>query len=40
VDFRVTTNGGHTGFIAGSFPWRCEYWAEEALINWLAGHAK
>jgi len=40
VEFRITENGGHTGYIAGSLPWRCEYWAEELIIGWLAGHAK
>jgi predicted alpha/beta-fold hydrolase len=40
VEFRVTANGGHTGFIAGALPWRCEYWAEELIIGWLAGHAQ
>jgi predicted alpha/beta-fold hydrolase len=40
IEFRVTPNGGHTGFIAGSTPWRCQYWAEELVIRWLAGHAQ
>jgi predicted alpha/beta-fold hydrolase len=40
IDFRVTANGGHTGFITGSLPWRCQYWAEELIIGWLAGHAQ
>jgi predicted alpha/beta-fold hydrolase len=39
IEFRITAGGGHTGFIAGSSPWRCEYWAEELVVNWLAGHA-
>lgn len=34
VTVEITTCGGHTGFIAGS-PWRCEYWAEERLVEWL-----
>jgi len=36
IDFRVTSCGGHTGFISGSLPWRCEYWAEELMVRWLA----
>jgi predicted alpha/beta-fold hydrolase len=40
VEFRVTERGGHTGFIAGTWPWRCEYWGEELLIRWLAGHTQ
>jgi len=40
IDFRITPTGGHTGFIAGALPWRCEYWAEELIIGWLAGHAQ
>ena len=35
VEFRVTACGGHTGFIAGALPWRCEYWAEELIVRWL-----
>jgi predicted alpha/beta-fold hydrolase len=40
VEFHITGCGGHTGFIAGSAPWRCEYWAEEFVIEWLAEHAR
>ena len=40
VEFRITANGGHTGFIAGALPWRCEYWAEELIVGWLAGQAR
>jgi predicted alpha/beta-fold hydrolase len=40
VEFRVTERGGHTGFIAGRWPWQCEYWGEELLIRWLVGHAQ
>jgi len=40
VEFRITPNGGHTGFIAGALPWRCEYWAEELIVGWLAGQAR
>jgi uncharacterized protein len=35
IDFRTTEFGGHVGFIAGSAPWRAEYWAEELLVRWL-----
>jgi predicted alpha/beta-fold hydrolase len=35
IEWRVTDCGGHTGFIAGSAPWRCEYWAEELMVEWL-----
>jgi predicted alpha/beta-fold hydrolase len=36
VEFHITECGGHTGFIAGTSPWRCEYWAEELVVGWLA----
>ena len=39
VEFRVSPRGGHTGFIAGSVPWRAEYWAEELMVGWAAGRA-
>lgn len=35
VDVRTTPAGGHVGFIGGSAPWRCEYWAEELIVRWL-----
>jgi predicted alpha/beta-fold hydrolase len=35
VEVRTTAFGGHVGFIGGSAPWRCEYWAEELIVNWL-----
>ena len=35
VEFRVTTWGGHTGFVAGPWPWRPSYWVEELVIDWL-----
>jgi predicted alpha/beta-fold hydrolase len=37
IDFRTTPCGGHTGFISGTLPWRCEYWAEERIVEWLMG---
>lgn len=39
VEFRTTTCGGHTGFIAGAWPWRCEYWGEEMIVEWLIERA-
>jgi predicted alpha/beta-fold hydrolase len=35
IEWRVTDCGGHTGFIAGNVPWRCDYWAEELMVEWL-----
>jgi len=35
VEFRVTSRGGHIGFVAGPVPWRPRYWAEELAIAWL-----
>jgi len=35
VDLRTTPFGGHVGFIGGTSPWRCEYWAEELVVRWL-----
>lgn len=36
VSFGVTSWGGHTGFIAGIWPWRPIYWAEDEVIRWLS----
>jgi predicted alpha/beta-fold hydrolase len=39
IDLRMTSCGGHVGFISGSMPWRCEYWAEELVVHWLIDHS-
>jgi predicted alpha/beta-fold hydrolase len=39
IEFRITSRGGHTGFIGGSLPWRPEYWAEELMVDWVADRA-
>jgi predicted alpha/beta-fold hydrolase len=34
----VTTPwGGHAAFIAGKWPWKAMYWAEERAVAWLVG---
>jgi len=35
VRFVVSPKGGHVGFVAGRWPWRPIYWAEELVTNWL-----
>jgi uncharacterized protein len=35
VTFEITAWGGHTGFVAGRWPWRPIYWAEERALAWL-----
>jgi predicted alpha/beta-fold hydrolase len=37
IDFRVTPHGGHIGFVAGAWPWRPCYRAEELVLEWLSG---
>lgn len=32
-----TKNGGHVGFVSGASPKRPVYWAEESIVQWLAG---
>jgi hypothetical protein len=39
VDFRTTRTGGHCGFVGGGLPWRCEYWAEKFVVQWLLERA-
>jgi uncharacterized protein len=35
VEVRITPTGGHVGFVSGTAPWRCVYWAEEMAVDWL-----
>ena len=35
VKFVVSPKGGHVGFVAGRWPFRPVYWAEELVTNWL-----
>lgn len=35
VTLELTTHGGHVGFVAGSVPWRADYWLETRMIEWL-----
>ncbi len=36
VELVITPAGGHMGFVSGSSPWSCRYWAEEFVMDWLA----
>jgi predicted alpha/beta-fold hydrolase len=40
LEFLVTAHGGHIGFVAGTRPWRPEYWAEDLAVEWLASEAR
>ena len=40
VTFEVTSWGGHVGFVAGRWPWRPKYWAEEHVVAWLDAAAR
>lgn len=35
VEWRTMASGGHAGFVAASVPWRCTYWAEETIVDYL-----
>jgi len=35
VEMVTTPWGGHAAFIAGRWPWKPLYWAEERAIEWL-----
>lgn len=37
VTFATTPRGGHIGWVSGPAPWRPRYWAEEFVVDWLAG---
>lgn len=35
IDFLLTKNGGHVGFISASFPLKLNYWADDKIIEFL-----
>ena len=35
VEFAVSREGGHAGFVSGSSPWGAQYFAERTAIAWL-----
>ncbi|MAT65544.1 MAG: hydrolase [Gammaproteobacteria bacterium] len=35
VTLALSERGGHVGFVAGRFPWRPIYWAEQRILAWL-----
>jgi predicted alpha/beta-fold hydrolase len=36
IDFVLTRNGGHVGFVSGSLPLKPHYWSEEKIIEFIA----
>jgi len=39
VEIVSTEWGGHAGFIAGRWPWKPLYWAEQRAVSWLASQS-
>jgi predicted alpha/beta-fold hydrolase len=37
VRLELSARGGHVGFVAGPWPWRAGYWAEQRIREWLGG---
>lgn len=35
IDFQLTRQGGHVGFVSGSTPWTLRSWSEERVIEFL-----
>ena len=35
IEFQLTDQGGHVGFVSGSFPWSAEYWLERRIPIFL-----
>jgi uncharacterized protein len=36
VEFLITPHGGHIGWVAGAWPWRPTYFAEQVSLDWLS----
>ncbi len=37
VTLELARRGGHVGFVAGTLPWRPEYWLESRIVDYLVG---
>lgn len=37
LEVEFVPHGGHVGFVGGSVPWRAQYYAEERLVDFVAG---
>ncbi|CAH9018269.1 hydrolase [Candidatus Nitrosacidococcus sp. I8] len=35
VQLELSQQGGHVGFVSGSFPWNMEYWLDQRIIRFL-----
>jgi predicted alpha/beta-fold hydrolase len=38
VAFEISPNGGHVGFVSGSWPWSAQYWLEDRIPKFLEAH--
>lgn len=38
ITLDLSTEGGHVGFVSGTVPWRCEYWAESRAVEFMSSH--
>jgi predicted alpha/beta-fold hydrolase len=38
VQFEISSNGGHVGFVSGAWPWSARYWLEDRIPNFLESH--
>ncbi|TQV89097.1 hydrolase [Aliikangiella coralliicola] len=40
VQFELSANGGHVGFVSGRWPWRAEYYLERRISTFIDDYAK
>lgn len=40
IELEITNEGGHVGFVSGTYPWKPQYWLEDRVTQYLKDYFK